>query len=121
IGYYSKGKRSTSVTLEDQPGNPIGKGDLANRFDHVVLSTPFQFMFHKGNVHLLGALGPYLSYAVGGEILYKCVSGLGSNEPKRRKMIFGTNGYSRVDAGLTVLFPVILKNRWDCHLMMIRD
>ena len=69
-------------------------------------------MFHKGNVHLLGGLGPYLSYAAGGEILYKSVSGLGSNEPKRRKMIFGTNGYSRVDAGLTVLVSVILKNRW---------
>ena len=70
-------------------------------------------MFHRGKIHLLGGLGPYLSYAAGGEILYKSVSGLGSNEPKRRKMIFGTNGYSRVDAGLTVLFSVILKKPVD--------
>ena len=113
IGYYSKVKRRTNVTLEDQLGNPIGKGDLANRFDYVELSTPFQFMFHRGKIHLLGGLGPYLSYAAGGEILYKSVSGLGSNEPKRRKMIFATNGYSCVDAGLTVLFSVILKKPVD--------
>src|SRR5436190_2052485 len=115
IGYQPKGNRFTGLTFEDQigDGTDIGEGYMSFRFDYLQLTIPFQYLvFNNEKIKLFTGLGPYLAYAIGGEVVWKNVSGTPSNEPKKRKMTFGDNGSKRIDAGLTLLLSTQIKRSW---------
>ncbi|MES1197697.1 MAG: outer membrane beta-barrel protein [Chitinophagaceae bacterium] len=113
ISYQPKGNRFIGLTFEDQLGNDIGKGNMSYRFDYLQLTIPFQYLV-SGNekIKLFTGLGPYFAYAVGGQLTWKNVSGTPSNEPKKRKMMFGDNGPKRFDAGLTLMLSTQIKRSW---------
>jgi hypothetical protein len=59
----------------------------------------------------LGA-GPYFSYAINGKEIWENISGTPSNEPAKRNIPFGDNGYKRFDLGFGGLLSAQTQNKW---------
>jgi len=114
FGYAPKGNKFRNLMFVDQTGGNNGYGDVNTRVDNIELAIPFQYLVtsSKENKLLLG-LGGFFSYAVGGMIQWKNVSGPGSdNPPPKTKINFDGSGLKRFDAGVNILISFQLKNRW---------
>ncbi|MBI5858163.1 MAG: PorT family protein [Sphingobacteriales bacterium] len=112
IGYCSKGSRIASLTFEDQLGNPIGTGTMSLRFDYIELSVPIQYLIANNRAKLFLGAGPYFSYAMNGKEIWKNVSGTPSNEPAKRNIQFGNNGYEHFDVGLGGSLSAQIQDKW---------
>lgn len=112
IGYCPKGSRIANLTFEDQLGNPIGTGTMSLRFGYIELSVPFQYLVANNKTKLFLGAGPYFSYAMNGKEIWKNISGTPSNEPTKRNIAFGKNGYERFDVGLGGSLSAQIQDKW---------
>jgi len=109
LGYYPKGKKRLHE-MAGENGNLVS-ADAIFRFDYIELSTPFQYLLHDGTIQWLAGVGPFVSYATGGRVVFKNFSGP-SNDFETQKFVFGKNGLNRADFGMTILFSAIISGHW---------
>ena len=107
VGYYAKGNRITDLTFADQLGNDIGNGDLNFRYDYLELTVPVQYLISNKAVKIGAGVGPYMSYAFGGKVSRKNITGPAGNEPKKENLNFDYR--KRFDLGLTALISAQFK------------
>lgn len=116
LGYHPKGNKYRNLTFSDPLGTNTGYGDVNFRFDNIELTVPFQYMItsNKDRKLFLG-LGPYFSYALGGTVKWKNVSGQ-VDPPPKSKITFTSNGEKRVDAGINLLLTFQVDKHWTLNV-----
>src|SRR5258705_3347822 len=88
FGYAPKGNKFRNLMFVDQQGGNNGYGDVNTRVDNIELTIPFQYLVTSSKENkLLFGLGAFFSYAVGGAVQWKNVSGPGSNNPPPKTKI----------------------------------
>jgi len=114
FGYAPKGNKFRNLMFVDQLGGNNGYGDVNTRVDNIELAVPFQYLVTSSKQNkLLFGLGAFFSYAVGGMVQWKNVTGPGSNNPPpKTKINFDGAGLKRFDAGVNILITFQVKTRW---------
>ena len=121
IGYHPKGNKYKNLTFSDPSSGNTGYGNVIIVFDNIEITAPFQYMVtnNKDRKFLLG-LGPYFSYALGGTVKWKNVSGQVSSPPKN-KINFDGSVEKRFDAGLNILLTFQADKHWTLNVSYDRS
>ena len=112
IGYYPKGIKLEESFFLDSYGNAIPVSNEKTRFDYIELALPFQYIIADKKFPVAVGFGPFVSYAVSGEVTFEYKPGQLIIEPTNRPIAFGIYGYNRFDAGVVTMLSTFLGKHW---------